>query len=1051
MGENEYKISLGVELKTSDIKSQIKEAELKLDPITIKVDAETKELTKSINDALKNLSNGTKSALTINTTQLENSINEIRDAVLDVKRVFGTIDDKSSMKSLLSSVNQIADALGKVTDESQALVSSLSALSKKDFSLNFNLKAGNANPVKAMTDYGRAVRDEVIPQLEQQVAYLQKIIGGSTAAENALGNLMTFKYKASGADKKRALLDSLIDDSSLSKQMNAYKKYIGYLKEIASMKGKSLVGFNSEFSKSADELIADAVKIQSGAKDVEDSFDKLKQVFGGGAGINADGLSEQLNPIIEKLEEVRLAVNSLSSGTSISELTQSFNRLSQTLEGLSKHFVLVRNELNTGLSGAASNVGANVVQAFREVDIKAEATEDQIRNVKAALNKVGFDGSSIQAITQEFDNLGIKVQHITSRLGDDNSVTLTVRGLDQFERAVTMMASVDESGFTNLGTTISQSFDETERSFERLKTLAEKIGSLDVKIAGLDTSKNQNEINELTAQVGRLREEYSDLYSITGRNLSGNQIDALNQRFAETIDRVSLINAKMSDVSSANSIKELHRDMANFVKLHEKISSMKTKIGELKEVGGKSNQVAELNRQLEELEATYESLMSKFMKKLSINADIVSFDDVVKFDDEIAAATQKAENDLREFEAKLADTRAELAKKIEFKLVRGDFTTQVQKVNSDVKKLSNASDELQIKLDRLNAAEKSMNDAFTSGGVEERIAAYNKYKAVLDDINNSIKQSRMAEKDAATAQKLNDDIILFQNKIDAYLTKNSASAKQFGARLKELQVQAQNCDRQTLNHLEAEFRQIDAAVEAAGLKTKTFGESLKTQFAKYSSYFSVASLFMYAERALRSMFEQVKLIDSAMTELKKVTNETDAAYEKFLTNAASRAKEIGTTVDGLVASTADFARLGYGFEDAQGLAEVANIYAVVGDEIDGVEQATESLISTMAAFKDEMNGMSNSDFAMSIVDKFNEIGNNFAISSGGIGEALERSASAMAAANNTLDETIALITAANTVVQDPDAVGRLLPTLKVAISVKLLRRTRPSKDLIYNY
>ena len=96
----------------------------------------------------------------------------------------------------------------------------------------------------------------------------------------------------------------------------------------------------------------------------------------------------------------------------------------------------------------------------------------------------------------------------------------------------------------------------------------------------------------------------------------------------------------------------------------------------------------------------------------------------------------------------------------------------------------------------------------------------------------------------------------------------------------------------------------------------------------------------------------------------------------------------------------------------------------------GVEGATESLISTMAAFEGEMNGMSNTDFAMSIIDKFNEIGNNFAISSGGIGEALERSASSLMAANNTIDESIALITAANTVVQDPEAVGKWLADIK---------------------
>ena len=82
----------------------------------------------------------------------------------------------------------------------------------------------------------------------------------------------------------------------------------------------------------------------------------------------------------------------------------------------------------------------------------------------------------------------------------------------------------------------------------------------------------------------------------------------------------------------------------------------------------------------------------------------------------------------------------------------------------------------------------------------------------------------------------------------------------------------------------------------------------------------------------------------------------------------------------------------------------------------------------MAAFKDEAGGISNTDFAMDIVDKFNEIGNNFAISSGGIGEAMERSASSMVAANNTMDETIALITAANTVVQSPEAVGTAFKT-----------------------
>ena len=59
--------------------------------------------------------------------------------------------------------------------------------------------------------------------------------------------------------------------------------------------------------------------------------------------------------------------------------------------------------------------------------------------------------------------------------------------------------------------------------------------------------------------------------------------------------------------------------------------------------------------------------------------------------------------------------------------------------------------------------------------------------------------------------------------------------------------------------------------------------------------------------------------------------------------------------------------------------------------------------------------------------------NNFAISSGGIGEALECSASSLSAANNSLDESIALITAANTVVQNPEAIGTGFKTMTMRI------------------
>ena len=59
--------------------------------------------------------------------------------------------------------------------------------------------------------------------------------------------------------------------------------------------------------------------------------------------------------------------------------------------------------------------------------------------------------------------------------------------------------------------------------------------------------------------------------------------------------------------------------------------------------------------------------------------------------------------------------------------------------------------------------------------------------------------------------------------------------------------------------------------------------------------------------------------------------------------------------------------------------------------------------------------------------------NSFAITSAGIGEALQRSASALHSAGNTLDESVALVTAANSVIQNPEQVGTALKTLALRL------------------
>lgn len=99
------------------------------------------------------------------------------------------------------------------------------------------------------------------------------------------------------------------------------------------------------------------------------------------------------------------------------------------------------------------------------------------------------------------------------------------------------------------------------------------------------------------------------------------------------------------------------------------------------------------------------------------------------------------------------------------------------------------------------------------------------------------------------------------------------------------------------------------------------------------------------ERLHTGLYDAVVDLDTAMTELKKVTDETDESYDRFLSDAAQKAVDIGTSYSDYVTATANFARLGYSMADASDLAEVATIYSVVGDEISDVNEATLSVTS----------------------------------------------------------------------------------------------------------
>lgn len=164
------------------------------------------------------------------------------------------------------------------------------------------------------------------------------------------------------------------------------------------------------------------------------------------------------------------------------------------------------------------------------------------------------------------------------------------------------------------------------------------------------------------------------------------------------------------------------------------------------------------------------------------------------------------------------------------------------------------------------------------------------------------------------------------------------------------------------------FKVLKNNITAAGLAGKSFTDTIAAGLKKFSSWFGISQLVMRGVQGVREMITTVTELDTAMTELKKVTDLTEQEYAQFGNTATGIAKTVGATVSDTINSAADFARLGYSIDESTQLAQAALVYKNVGDGINDIGEASESIISTIKAFGIEAEN------AMGIVDRFNEVG-----------------------------------------------------------------------------
>ena len=218
---------------------------------------------------------------------------------------------------------------------------------------------------------------------------------------------------------------------------------------------------------------------------------------------------------------------------------------------------------------------------------------------------------------------------------------------------------------------------------------------------------------------------------------------------------------------------------------------------------------------------------------------------------------------------------------------------------------------------------------------------------------------------------------------------------------------------------------LQIRMEQAGISAETLGQKLSRLFKEhFQTAIAMAGVAMI-KQGLREVYDNVLELDTAVTELKKVSKMTGDEMNEYLDRTATNARELGANISDLVSSTADWKRLGYTDKDSEELARVSALMANVGDQIDNATTASSYLISAMQGF-----GLV-ADDAERLLDCMNQIANTEPVSMNDLGIIMQKSSAAMSAAGNTYQETLSLAAAVNGVLQDADMSGTYLKTLSM--------------------
>lgn len=215
-------------------------------------------------------------------------------------------------------------------------------------------------------------------------------------------------------------------------------------------------------------------------------------------------------------------------------------------------------------------------------------------------------------------------------------------------------------------------------------------------------------------------------------------------------------------------------------------------------------------------------------------------------------------------------------------------------------------------------------------------------------------------------------------------------------------------------------------------KSKSLLQYLADSAKKLTSWLNDKITFANVFKKTYEAIQTVKELDAALTDLKMTSQMSDRQLEKIYRSANDTARQMGTTTKEIIQQAAAWSRLGFSTsEAATKLAEYSSMFAAISPGM-SLDTATDGLFSVMNAFK---IGLNDTDAVVDgIISKINVIGSTQTVSNSDIVDFLTRSSDAMAEANNTLEDTIALGAAMVGITGDAADAGQILSSVSMRLS-----------------